>query len=112
MYEINSLQIDKGTDFDETFKIYNEDGTELVFNSSFSGVSKLRKYPTSPIYVPFNVLLDLESNEVNISMAATVTDAIPFSNRSYFDLVLTYGYTNPVSKKFLKGTILVNDTVS
>jgi hypothetical protein len=112
VYEINSLQIDKGADFDETFKIYNEDGTVLELNSSFSGKSKISKYPTSPISFPFNVLLDTENNEVNISMAATVTDTLPFSNRCYFDVVLTYGYVTPTTKKVLRGTILVNDTVS
>ena len=112
MYEINSLQIDKGSDFDETFKIYNEDGTVLELNPSFSGVSRISKYPTSPVSYPFNVLLDLESDEINISMDSTVTQALPFSNRCYFDLVLTYGYTNPVTKKFLKGMIMVNDTIS
>lgn len=112
MYEINSFQLDKGADFDETFKIFNEDGTILDLNSSFSGVSRLSKYPTSPVSFPFNVLLDLENNEVNISMAASVTETLPFSNRCYFDLFLTYGYTSPFTKKFLKGTIMVNDSIS
>ncbi len=112
MYEINSLQIDKGADFDETFKIYNEDGTILELFPNFSGKSKISKYPTSPISFPFNVLLDTENNEVNISMAATVTETLPFSNRCYFDVILTYGYGTPRTKKVLRGTILVNDTIS
>lgn len=112
MYEINSLQIDKGADFDETFKIFNEDGSVLEINSSFSGKAKISKYPTSPISVPFNVLLDTESNEVNISMASTVTETLPFSNRCYFDVLLTYGFSNPTTKKFVRGTIIVNDSIS
>lgn len=112
MYEINSLQIDKGADFDETFKIYNEDGTVLELFPGYSGRSKIRKYPTSPISFPFNVFLDIENNEVNISMASTVTETLPFSNRCYFDLLLTYGYVTPTTKKVLRGTILVNDTAS
>jgi hypothetical protein len=112
VYEINSLQIDKGADFDETFKIYNEDGTVLELFPGFSGRSKISKYPTSPISFPFNVFLDTENNEVNISMASTVTESLPFSNRCYFDLLLTYGYASPTTKKVLRGTILVNDTVA
>ena len=38
VYEINSLTIQKGTDFDETFSIYNEDVSPLGINSSFVGV--------------------------------------------------------------------------
>lgn len=112
VYEINSLTLDKGADFDETFKIYNDDGTLLGINSSFSGVSKLKKYPKSPDEYPFNLLLDIESNEVNISMASTVTQALPISGRCYFDIFLTYGFSTPATKKFVKGTIIVNDSVS
>lgn len=111
VYEINSLTIDKGTDFDETFKIYNEDGTPLCINSSFTGVSKLRKYPTSENEYPFNLILDTESNEVNISMGSTMTATLP-SGRCYFDVILTYGYTHFTTKKYVKGTIIVNETAS
>ena len=110
--EINHLSIDKGTDFDESFKIYNEDGSVLDVNSSFRGSAKIRKYPTSPIAYPFNLFLDDENNEVNISMASTMTAQLPFSGRCYFDIFLTYGYTNPTTKKYVKGTIIVNDSAS
>lgn len=110
--EINSLTIEKGTTFDETFKIYNEDGSLLDIDESFTGSAKLRKYPTSPISYPFNLTLDDENNEVNVSMASTVTSVLPFSGRCYFDVILTYGYSNPTTKKYVKGTIIVNDSVS
>lgn len=109
--EINHLSIDKGTSFEESFKIYKEDGSVLNIDSSFSGVSKLKKYPSSPIEYPFNLILDQENDEVVISMASTVTSALP-SGRCYFDVILTYGYTTPVTKKYVKGTIMVNDTAS
>ena len=112
VYEINSLTIEKGTTFDETFKIYNEDGSLLDINESFTGSAKLKKYPTSPISYPFILTLDEENNEVNVSMASTVTAELPFSGRCYFDVILTYGYSNPTTKKYVKGTIIVNDSVS
>ena len=112
VYEINTLTIEKGATFDETFKIYNEDGSLLGINTSFTGSAKLRKYPTSPISYPFNLVLDDENDEVNISMASTVTAQLPFSGRCYFDVILTYGYTNPTTKKYVKGTIIVNDSTS
>ena len=111
VYEITTLTIDKGATFDETFKIYNEDGTPLGIDSSFTGVAKIRKYPTSPVSYPLNVYLNGETNEVNISMAATMTSVLP-SGRCYFDLLLTYGYADTTTKKFIKGTIIVGDTAS
>lgn len=110
-YEINNLVIEKGEDFDESFKIYNSDGTPLVINSSFIGVSKLKKHPNSKKEYPFNLILDVENNEVNISMASTMTSTLP-SGRCYFDILLTYGYADPITKKYIKGTIIVNDTAS
>lgn len=110
--EINHLSIEKGTDFDETFKIFNEDGSLLDINDSFTGSAKLRKYSTSPISYPFNLIIDDENDEVNISMASTMTAQLPFSGRCYFDIILTYGYANPTTKKYVKGTIIVNDSAS
>jgi hypothetical protein len=110
-YEINNLVIEKGEDFDESFKIYNSDGTVLTLDSSFTGVSKLKKHPNSKTEYPFDLILDNENNEVNISMASTITSTLP-SGRCCFDVLLTYGYAEPTTKKYIKGTIIVNDTVS
>jgi hypothetical protein len=112
VYEINTFTIEKGADFDETFVIYNEDGSPLGINSSFTGVSKLRKYPTSETAYPFDVYLDDVNSSVNISMASTVTAALPFSGRCYFDVLLSYGFSDTTTKKFVKGTIIVQDTAS
>ena len=109
--EINHLTIDKGTDFNESFKIYNDDGSVLGINTTYSGTSKLKKYPTSPTEYPFNVSFDVDNDEVLISMASTVTSTLP-SGRCYFDLILTSGFSNPITKKYVKGTIIVNESVS
>lgn len=109
--EINHLTIEKGTDFNESFKIYNEDGIVLGINTTYSGVSKLKKYPTSPIEYPFGVSFDVINEEVSISMASTITSTLP-SGRCYFDLILTSGFSNPLTKKYVKGTIMVNESVS
>lgn len=111
VYEITTLTIEKGATFDETFKIYNEDGTTLGINSSFSGVAKISKYPSSPTKYPLTVNLYSDTDEVNISMAATMTAQLP-SGRCYFDVLLTYGFEEPTTKKFVKGTLIVGDTAS
>jgi hypothetical protein len=111
VYEVNSLTIQKGTDFDASFNIYNEDGSPLGINSSFSGVSKLRKYPSATKQYPFNVELSEQDSSVMISMASTVTSTLP-SGRCYFDVLLTSGFVEPTTKKYITGTIIVQDTSS
>ena len=100
VYEINSLTIQKGTDFDATFTIFNDDGSPLGINSSFVGISKLRKYPEAVKVYPFDVELDNANSSVLISMASTVTSTLP-SGRCYFDVLLTYGYADTTTKKFI-----------
>lgn len=108
--EITNLTIDKGEDFDATFTIYNEDGSKLGFNTSFTGVSKLRKYPSSPKEYPFEVTLNNNNSSVTISMASTVTSQLP-SGRCYYDVMLTSGQT-PKTKKYVTGTLIVRDTTT
>lgn len=111
MAEIPVLTIEKGTDFEATFNIFNQDKTELDINGSFTGVSKLRKHPKSSISYPFEVTLNESENNVTISMGSTTTSTLP-SGRCYFDILLTYGYSEPTTRKFVSGTIIVQDTVS
>lgn len=111
VYEINNLTIQKGADFEETFIIYNEDGSPLGINTSFVGVSKLKKHASSALEYPFEVYLDDINSSVTISMASTMTSALP-SGRCVFDILLTYGYADTTTKKFVQGTIIVEDTAS
>lgn len=111
VYEINSLTIQKGTDFEETFVVYNEDESLLEFNSSFIGVAKLKKHPTSTLEYPFDVYLDEENSTVTLSMNEDMTSQLP-SGRCSFDVLLTYGYADTTTKKFISGTIIVQDTTS
>jgi hypothetical protein len=111
VYEINSLTIQKGTDFDASFNIFNEDGSPLGINSSFIGSSKLRKYPGAVKEYPFQVDLNEEESSVLISMASTITSTLP-SGRCYFDVLLTSGYAEPTTKKYITGSIIVQDTSS
>lgn len=111
VYENNSLTIHKGTDFEETFIIFNEDGSPLIVDSSFVGVAKLKKHPSSTSEYPFDVHLDEENSSITISMDTEMTSQLP-SGRCSYDVILTYGFSDTTTKKFIKGTIIVQDTVS
>jgi len=111
VYEVNNLKIQKGTDFDATFTILNNDGSPIGINSSFVGVSKLRKYPTSTSEYPFVVEFDTVNSAVIISMASTTTTTLP-TGRCYFDVVISSGFASTITKKYITGTIIVEDTTS
>lgn len=111
VYENNSLTIHKGTDFEETFIVYEEDGSSIGINSSFSAVAKLRKHPKSISEYEFDVDFDAGNSAVIISMASTVTSQLP-SGRCSFDVLMTYGFSEPTTKKIITGTIIVQDSTS
>lgn len=111
VYENNSLTIHKGTDFEETFIVYEEDGSSLGINTSFSAVAKIRKHPKSIAEYEFDVGFDEENSAVIISMASTMTSQLP-SGRCCFDVLMTYGFSEPTTKKIITGTIIVQDTTS
>lgn len=112
VYEVNNLTIQKGTDFSKTFfKIKNEDGSPLGINSSFSGVSKLRKFPTSTANFPFEVELNSSDDSITISMASSITSTLP-SGRCHFDVLITSGVSVIVTKEYIAGTLIVQDTCS
>lgn len=111
VYEINNLTIQKGTNFEETFILFNEDGTPLGINNSFSGVSKIAKHPKSSVKYPFDLTLSESESSVTISMASTMTSQLP-SGRCHFDVVLSYGFGDTTTREFIRGTIIVQDTTS
>ena len=106
-----NLTLDKGTDFDETFTIYNQDGSLLDIYPSFVVVSKLRRHPEAKIEYPFDVYIDRENSSVTISMGREMTSQLP-SGRCYYDILLTYGYADTTTKKLINGNIIVQDTAS
>ena len=116
--EINSITIEKGTDFDAKFKILQPDSSNYTFSSGYSAVAKIRKYPTSPAYQSFKVDIIISTGEVIISMGRTTTELLS-SGRNYFDILLTGPAANPsgvgigtYTIKVVEGTIIVSDTVT
>lgn len=106
--EVN-LRIEKGTDFDATFKVSNADGS--VFSlSGYTASSKIRKYPTSPDSQSFSTSITTATGEIKISMASTITSQLD-AGRNYYDVIVTNSGAGKVQKVF-QGTAIVSDTVS
>jgi hypothetical protein len=104
-----NLILEKGTDFEATFNVFGEDSDPLIFNN-FVGVSKIRKYPTSPNSQAFTVSITASTGEVKIGMAKSITSLLD-SGRNYYDVLLT-SLTNNATFKVVEGSIIVSDTAS
>lgn len=105
-----NLRIEKGTDFSQSFEIFNDDSSIVDDFTDYSGVCKIRKYPSSPIYHSFEVYVIGAIGLVVISMPKEVTRQLSLG-RNYYDLILTKASTN-ISTKFVEGSIVVSDSAS
>lgn len=104
-----NLRIEKGTDFAQTFKVFNDDASVVDF-SDYSGVCKIRKYPSSPTYYSCDVYIIGLNGLVVVSLSKEVTQQLS-TGRNYYDLILTKASTN-ISTKFVEGSIIVSDSAS
>jgi len=106
-----NLVLEKGTDFEATFNISGPDNGPVGL-SSYNGISKIRKYPTSPKSKSFTVAInpDLDDQSVKISMGRTDTASLS-SGRNYFDVFLQDVGTGNIVK-VVEGTIIVQDSIS
>lgn len=103
-----NIVIHKGTYFEETFSLFSEDGLGLNLTNS-SATARLKKHPTAGDYHAFATTLTVADSTVKISMASTVTSALP-SGRCYYDLLITS--SGGFVSKVLEGNALVQETVS
>ena len=104
-----NLRIEKGTDFEATFNVFDPSDDPLLLNN-FTGSAKIRKYPSSPTSHSFTVSITSSTGEVRIGMGKTVTEQLT-SGRNYYDVLLT-SQTNNSTFKVVEGTIIVSDSVS
>lgn len=104
-----NLRIDKGTSFEATFTVTQEDGS--VFNlTGYSAAAKLKKHPTSSTSKSFSVTLTASTGEIKISMSSSVTSELAAGINNY-DVIITNTFTNKVSKVF-EGMVTVYESVS
>jgi len=103
-----NVNIDSGTNFEATFSITSETGS-VIDLTGYTGVSKIRKYPTSPSSKNFVVGITSTLGKITISMASTITSEL-VEGRNYYDIVITS--PNNVVSKVIEGMALINSTVS
>jgi hypothetical protein len=106
--EVNNLIIEKGTDFSTEFSLFEADNSAAVLSSLGSPYATIRKHPTATNYKNFSITITAATGKIKISMTAANTSELT-TGRNYFDIVLTLG---GLKTKILKGTILVEESVS
>lgn len=106
-FEVPTLLIEKGTDFEATFTILDVDGT-LIDLSGNTAVAKLKKHPSSSNSYEFDIFINSEDSTIRISMTDGMTATLP-NGRCYFDVLLTYGNT---TTRPITGTAIVSETSS
>ena len=104
-----NLVIQKGTYFEETFSLSDDDGGGLNLTNQIA-TAKIRKHATAGIAYTFSTTVTVNESTVKISMPGNVTATLP-SGRCVYDIILTSSSSGIVSK-VVQGDVLVQETVS
>jgi len=106
--EITNLTIEKGTNFEATFYLFNPDDSNISFSLTANVVAYIAKYPSSSNYTLFSTSLTTSNGTVQIRLNPEQTSNL-VSGRNYFEVsIRDEGFTT----KFIKGTAMVEDTIA
>lgn len=103
-----NITIEKGANFENTFTIYNSDGTPLNL-SSYSAVAKLKKFPDSTTSYPFTISITGSVGRVQLTMSAETTSSLP-DGRCYYDILVTSA--GGTKTRVIEGMALVSKSIS
>lgn len=103
-----NIVIDKGTYFENTFFVNNDDGStyDLI---GYTASSKIRKHPTSTNSQSFSVFIVSSQGKITLSMSSSITSQLT-EGRNYYDILLIDPYGDRT--KVIEGTAIVNPSVS
>jgi|SRR6056300_408040 len=104
-----NIVIEKGTDFESSFTVYNPNGSTLDLNG-YSSVSKLKKFPSSTESTNFSVGIVTAAGKVVISMANTTSSTLS-EGRHYYDVIITNDSTGK-KKKIVEGMVIVKSSAA
>ena len=104
-----NIVIEKGTDFESSFTVYNPNGSTLDLNG-YSSVSKLKKFPSSTESQSFSVGIVTAIGKVVISMANTISSSLS-EGRHYYDVIIANDSTGK-KQKIVEGMAIVKSSAS
>lgn len=106
--EITNLVIEKGTDFDATFNLFDPDQSSTVLSGLTTTYATIRKYPESTDGEEFSKTITAGTGTIKLSLTAAQTARLK-AGRNYFDVVLTILGRKT---KVIKGTAIVEESTS
>jgi hypothetical protein len=106
--EITNLVIEKGTDFEATFNLFDPDQSTSVLTGLTTTYATIRKYPDATAYEEFGKTITAGTGTIKLTLTAAQTARLS-AGRNYFDVVLTIGGKKT---KVIKGTAIVEESAS
>jgi hypothetical protein len=100
--------IEKGTDFEATFNLFDPDQSATVLSGLTTTYASIRKYPDSTTGEEFSKTITAGTGTIKLTLTATQTANLK-AGRNYFDVVLTI---NSKRIKVIKGTAIVEESAS
>lgn len=106
--EITNIVIEKGTDFEATFNLFDPDQSATVLSGLTTTYASIRKFPEATAYEEFGKEITAGTGTIKLTLTAEQTARLS-AGRNYFDIVLTIGGKKT---KVVKGTAIVEESVS
>lgn len=106
--EITNIVIEKGTDFEATFNLFDPDQEASVLSGLTTTYASIRKFPESTSGEEFAKTITSGNGTIKLSLTAAQTANLK-AGRNYFDVILTM---NGKKTKVIKGTIMVEESVA
>jgi hypothetical protein len=106
--EVSNIVIEKGTDFEATFNLFDPDQGASILSGLTTTYAKIRKYPESTSGQEFSKTITSSTGTIKLTLTSEQTASLT-AGRNYFDIVLTM---SGKKVKVLKGTIMVEESVS
>lgn len=106
--EITNIVIEKGTDFEVTFNLFDPDQSATILSGLTTTYAKIRKHPDASDGEEFEKTITSGNGTIKLTLTATQTANLQ-AGRNYFDVVLTL---SGKKTKVIKGTAMVEESVS
>lgn len=106
--EITNIVIEKGTDFEATFNLFDPDQSASILSGLSTTYATIRKFPDATTGEEFTKIITAGTGTIKLSLTATQTANLK-AGRNYFDVVLTI---NNKRIKVLKATAIVEESSS
>ena len=103
-----NISIDKGTHFENTFYVNNDDGSPYLLNG-YSVTAKIKKHPSSTVSKSFTPNVITSQGKITLSMGSSITAELS-EGRNYYDIVLTDPWG--AKTKVIEGTAIVTPSLS